>query len=440
MLWSRIGAGIAFVAVLVASTAGVAEERGASKRITFYKDVLPIVQENCQVCHRPIGMNAGGMIAPMSFMTYAEVRPWAKAIARQVQARTMPPWFATPEFNGVFSNERTLTNEEILTLVDWVDTGAVRGQPQDAPAERVFVEADNDGWSIGKPDLILSIEPFFVEDDVKDLNTSFTTVLTEEELPADAWVQAIEYKAGSECVHHICNSAVAPEDRSDLEAFERNGLGCIAPGSDARTTPEGFGTFLPKGSTIRWGMHYHKEPGPGTGMWDQSQMALIFNKTPVEHRVTFNVISSGNGWEIPPNHLGWRVGAARTFDVDTTILSYLPHMHFRGKAALYRAFYPDGTEEVLLDVPNYDYNWQIVYKYNEPKLVPAGTRIEVSMWFDNSPERAEASNLNSKRAVRYGGPTTDEMMNGWIGFTHTKSKDYTQEMNAAKSGATAGLD
>ncbi len=437
--WGLVIVGVTLLG-LSAGPLALAQDGAGKSRVTFYKDVLPILQENCQACHRPIGMNAGGMIAPMSFMTYAEVRPWAKAIARQVEARTMPPWFASHEFNDVFSNERTLTDEEVLTVVDWVETGASRGRPQDAPTQREFVEDTSDGWSIGEPDLVLSMEPFFVEDDVVDLNISFQTVLTEAEVPEDRWIQAIEYKAGSECVHHICNSAVAPEERTDLEAFERNGLGCIAPGTDARAVPDGYGTFLPKGATIRWGMHYHKEAGPGTGVWDQSKMALIFNKTPVEHRVTFNVISSGNGWEIPPRHANWQVGASRTFDEDTTILSYLPHMHFRGKAAEYRAFYPDGTDELLLNVPNYDYNWQIVYLYNEPKLVPAGTRVEVSVWYDNSPEYAEINNLDSDRAIHYGGPTTDEMMNGWIGFTHTDPKDYTAEMAQSDLGDTSASD
>ena len=438
---TRRGAlGLVLLAILCAGPLAIAEDGTAKTRITFYKDVLPILQENCQVCHRPTGMNAGGMIAPMSLMTYREVRPWAKAIARQVEARTMPPWFATAEFHGVFSNERTLTDDEILTILDWVQTGAPRGRLQDAPPQATFVESTTDGWSIGEPDLVISMEPFFVKDDVVDLNISFKTVLTEEELPEDRWIQAIEYKAGSECVHHICNTAIAPDERDDLDFFERIGLGCIAPGSDARAMPAGYGTFLPKGAKIHWGMHYHKEAGPGTGMWDRTQMAFIFNKTPVQHQVKFNVISSGNRWEIPPRHASWQVGASRTFQEDTTILSYLPHMHFRGKAAEYRAFYPDGSEELLLRVPNYDYNWQIIYLYNEPKLVPAGTRVEVSMWFDNSPEYAEINNLNSDRAVHYGGPTTDEMMNGWIGFTHTDPKDYTAELSHSDDGNTPASD
>ncbi len=432
-------AAAALLLAVLAPVPALAADGAAPARVTFYKDVLPIIQENCQNCHRPFGMNTGGMVAPMSFTTYREVRPWAKAIVKQVQSRAMPPWFASPEFNDVFDNERGLTDEEIATITNWVKTGAARGNPNDAPRRVEYASSEGADWSIGKPDLVIEMEPFFVEDDVVDLNISFTTVLTEEELPEDRWVQAIEYKAGSEFVHHICNSATAPGERIDLESFERNGLGCIAPGSDLRTVPEGFGTLLPKGATIRWGMHYHKETGPGTGVWDQSQMAFKFNKTPVQHRVAFTVISSGNGWEIPPNHGNWAVGAARTFDVPTTILSYLPHMHFRGRAAEYRAYYPDGTNELLLQVNEYDYNWQTIYRYKEPKLVPAGTRVEVTMWFDNSPERGEAANLNSDRAIRYGGPTTDEMMNGWIGFANTEPTDF-KSLFAEKSAASADTD
>ena len=126
-------------------------------------------------------------------------------------------------------------------------------------------------------------------------------------------------------------------------------------------------------------------------------------------------------------HPYWEIGAARTFKEPTTILSYLPHMHFRGTAAEYVAFYPDGTREMLLKVNEYDYNWQTIYRYNEPKLVPAGTRVEVRMWYDNSPEKALTAHINPERAVAFGLPTTDEMMNGWIGYANTEPKDFEAE-------------
>ncbi len=422
------GAAMIAFAAIVPVPAHAAESVNTGK-VTFYKDILPILQENCQSCHRSIGMNAGGMVAPMSLTTFKEVRPWAKSIVKQVQAKTMPPWHADEAFHGVFDNERTLSDGAIAAITRWVNTGARPGNPNDAPPDRVWVEEESDGWSIGKPDLIISMEPYFVKDDVEDLNINFETVLTDLELPEDTWVQAIEYKAGSEVVHHICNTATAPKARSDLdESLRSNGLGCIAPGSDARGAKEGYGSFLPKNATIIWGMHYHKEAGPGTGLWDQSQMAFIFNKTPVYHQTQLQIIEGGNGFEIPPNHPNWMVGAARTFKEPTTILGYLPHMHFRGNAAEYRAFYPDGSNELLLRVPRYDYNWQTLYRYGEPKEVPAGTRVEVTMWYSNTEEKSEASGFNFNRAVKYGGPTTDEMMNGWIDFTNTIPRDFTADL------------
>lgn len=431
--WVLAGVVAGTLLTLASGMPAWAENRDTEEGVTFYRDVLPVLQHNCQTCHRPLGTNHGGMIAPMSFMTYPEVRPWAKAIARAIRSGEMPPWHASEDFHGVFSNERSLSREEIDTVLRWVARGAPAGRPEEAPPAPVRVEEGSGGWSIGKPDLVVAIEPFFVDDEVEDLNISFATVLSEEELPEDRWIQAIEYKAGSQVVHHICNVAIAPSpdgepvDVDDPESFGRNGLGCIAPGTDARFLPDGFGTFLPKGATIRWGMHYHKERGPGTGVWDQSQMAFIFSRTPVRHRVKFDIIRSTNTWEIPPNHPNWEVGAARTFEEPTTILAYLPHMHFRGRGAEYRAFYPDGTEELLLRVPDYDYNWQTIYRYHEPKEVPAGTRIEVSMWYDNSPQRAQQARVVSDRAVGFGLPTTDEMMNGWIGYANTLPRDFDQE-------------
>lgn len=427
--------GLFFGLYLLSSFEVFAQRDATPKRVTFYQDVLPIIQENCQSCHRPQGTNVGGMVAPMSFMSFSQVRPWSKAIAKQVQAHEMPPWHASEKFHGIFENERTLTDSEIATIVSWAETGAAKGRAPELLQDTPPTETEDGVWSIGVPDLVLAIEPFYVGDDVEDLNISFTTVLTDADLPEDVWVQAIEYKAGSEVVHHICNSAVPPGvGADDFETVERMGLGCIAPGSDLRFYPDSYGTLLPKGSTIRWGMHYHKEPGPGTGVWDTSQMAFIFSDVPVEHEVKFNIINSGSYWEVPPNHPNWVIGTARTFEKPATILSFLPHMHFRGKAAEYKAFYPDGRTELLLSVPEYDYNWQTIYRLKEPKDIPAGTRVEVKMWYDNTPEIAEPLGLISDRPVAFGLPTTDEMMNGWIGYANTIPNDFYSELAKQKEG------
>lgn len=408
---------------MVSIMASVAAQADSSGRVTFTKDVLPILQENCQTCHRPLGENSSGMIAPMSLMTYQEVRPWAKAIAKELQARDMPPWGASAASHGVFRNERSLTQEEIATIVRWVKTGAVKGNPGDAPEPRDFVQT---GWRLGTPDLIVTFpEPYFVEDEVQDLYHNVTITLTEEQLPEDRWIQGIEFKPGSEVVHHIIAYAsskdytIAEDDAEEGTDFgNRTMLGGNAPGTDEGDMPEGFGILLRKGSSLTFAMHYHKESGPGTGEFDQSEIALKFHNKPVTHPVEISTIAHG-AFEIPPFSSDWQVVGARTFDEDITILSLMPHMHLRGKYAKYTAYYPNGTEEVLLEVPRYDFNWQIQYEFAKLKQMPAGTRIEFEILFDNSEERAEEVGFNPARPVRFGGPTTDEMDLGWLTFSNT---------------------
>ncbi len=390
---------------------------GAEERVTFTKDILPILQENCQTCHRPSGTNLSGMIAPMSLMTYEEVRPWAKAISKAASEKVMPPWHAAEEFHGVFSNERTLRQEQIDTLVAWAGQRAPRGNPKDAPEPLSFSES---GWNFGEPDLIVDFpEPFFVPDDIQDLYHNVNTKLSEAQLPEDRWIRSIEFKPGSEVVHHIIGHASAP---GAAGGPGRGMLGGNAPGADQAEWPEGYGILLKKGSTVTFALHYHKEAGPGTGRFDSSQIGLQFHPIdkPVTHPIEISTVSHG-GFEIPPGHPFWKVGASRTFDEDTLLLNMLPHMHLRGTAARYTAFYPDGTSEVLLHVPEYDFNWQTGYGLKEEKLLPAGTRIEMEMWFDNSSDRAEYTGINPERAISFGGPTTDEMDLAWITVTPKKA-------------------
>ena len=381
----------------------------AGERVSFTKDVLPIMQEKCQTCHRPFGVNLSGMIAPMSFMTYQEVRPWAKAISRAITSKAMPPWHASEAFHGAFSNERTLSEEEIQTLNDWVSQGAPRGKASDAPKP---IEFSQSGWNLGDPDLIVSFdEPFFVADDVQDLYQNITVTLSEEQLPEDKWIAGVEFKMGSEVVHHMIGHASAPGVEG--ERTTRGMLGGNAPGADAEVFPEGYGILLKKGSEVTFALHYHKESGPGTGVFDSSEIGMIFHTKPVTHPVEISTISYG-AFEIPPNHSSWRVGASRTFNEDMNLIAMLPHMHLRGSYAKYTAFYPDGTEEVLLEVPEYDFNWQTGYKLKEMKFIPAGTRIEMDFHFDNSTDQAELGGFNNNRTIRFGGPTTDEMDLAWI--------------------------
>jgi len=383
-------------------------------RTTFTKDVLPILQESCMVCHRESGTNLTGMIAPMSLTNYAEVRPWAKAIKRAVVSKSMPPWHASDATHNVFKNERTITDEQIEVISTWVDTGAVRGNLADAPPVRVFDDGSEDGWTIGTPDLIVSLpEPYWVPDEAEDIQPRLMIEITEEMLPEARFVKAVEFRPGSEVLHHIVAAAMLPEDGDDLA--KQIVFGRIAPGTNAQVYEDGYGFELRPNTTVMMQMHYHKEAGPGTGVFDQSTMAIKFSDVPVVHPVEITSIAYGN-FEIPPLVDSWKVGASKTFDEDFVLIDFMPHMHLRGSSARYTAFYPDGTSELLVDIPTYDYNWQTAYEYATYKPMPAGTRIDYEMTFNNSTERGEAAGVNPNRAVRFGGPTTEEMDLGFLTY------------------------
>ncbi|MCY3931720.1 MAG: hypothetical protein OXH70_08380 [Acidobacteria bacterium] len=366
---------------------------------TYYGDVQTVLEQKCQVCHRPNGANLGGMVAPMAFTSYQETRPWARSIARQVESGLMPPWHAAPRHHGVFENERSLTAEQRATLVAWARGGAPMGNAADAPPAKVWERSD--GWTIGEPDLVMDMgQDFFVEDDVRDQYVNFETVITEEMLPEPRWIKAVEFRPGGPVVHHIIARP----------------FGGIAPGNDPTVHHDGFGTLVKPGTTIRWNMHYHKEPGPGTGTWDRSSVALRFYPKDYEPDHVMQSKSMGKfDFEIPPGDSNYVARTTTKFERDALLLGYTPHMHLRGKSARYLAKYPDGTEEVLLDVPRYDFNWQTHYKYPAGgKKIPAGTEIELTMAWDNSADNP--SNPDPTATVVYGGPTTAEMMFGFVSY------------------------
>ncbi len=412
-----------------------------SGELTYHKNIEPLFQQNCQGCHRAEGLAYGGMIAPMPLMTYEEVRPWARAIAKKVMSKEMPPWFASEEFHGVFRTERTLTDEQIAMVVDWVKAGAPQGDPANAPDP--IVRDDYEGWAIGKPDLVVNLaEPFWIADDVRDLNISLKAeMITEEMLPEARWIEAVEFRPGSDVVHHIIASRNAAEAE---EPGSTGMLGGIAPGTEPFVLPEGFGRQLLPNSQIFLQMHYNKEPGEGSGRWDHSQVAFKFKpkEEKVEHVVVWEGIGN-NSFEIPPNTQNWQVGASKIFEHEATIFGFVPHMHLRGRFAKYVAYYPDGTEETLLEVPWYDWNWQTNYEYKEPRVVPAGTRLEVTMFFDNTEERedlirAQGTEINAQRPVRFGGPTYDEMMIGFVDYAYNIPLDQITASGAPATGGGGG--
>lgn len=388
-------------------TAAVSIGLAAHADVTFTRDVLPILQENCQVCHRASGANLGGMVAPMALTTYDETRPWAKAMAEKVAAREMPPWHASPTQNGVFANERTLSPEEITVFEDWAEAGAPRGNPADAPPAREWPAGD--GWLIGAPDLVLKPDaPFFVGDDVTDIYAYLTTTMTNSILPEDRVIQAIEIRPGSSAVHHI----VAPP------------LGALTPGNDPTVYPEGVGVLLRHGQDITWQMHYHKEAGPGTGVSDHSAAAIRFYPSGAAAKYLVQGNDLGRyDFAIPPGDANYPATAEFLFTHDAQILSFYPHFHLRGKSAKYEAVYPDGRRETLLEVPRYDFNWQTTYAYKDFKRVPAGTKVVYTATWDNSAENPH--NPDPSQTVRWGEPTTDEMMYGYMAFIDESGEQKT---------------
>jgi len=390
----------------VAARATGASTAGAP---TFYADVLPILQQNCQVCHQPEGRNMGGMVAPFSLMTYEEARRYAGRIANAVSTGRMPPWSAAAMHKGIFENERILEEDEKATLAAWAATGAPAGNPSDAPPTPALVSAvaASDGWSLGPPDLVLEFaEPYCMSDEEQDTYINLPVQITRGMLPEDRWISSVEYRNGP-AIHHILG-----------------GVGGLVPGAEPRAYPEGYGRVLRAGPRqLMFNMHFNKEPGPGTAVCTNIQAGIRFKpEGEVITRVTDGEDLFIRPIQIPPGASSYSASREYTFEEDVEILSFLPHMHLRGKAALYELTYPDGRHETLLHVPKYDFNWQHTYRFKEPVLAPAGSVLRFTLWWDNS--AANPANPDPTATVRWGLPTYDEMSQGYMSFQYLEPVRY----------------
>jgi mono/diheme cytochrome c family protein len=398
----------------VTSLAGIGDAAPAPVAVeapTFYEDVLPILQRNCQTCHqsatqvRDLGdFYASDLVAPMALEEYEEVRRWSRVIATVVEQRRMPPWGANIRHRGTFEGERYLEHEEIATLVAWAEAGAPAGNPAHAPPPRATpsTAGAHGGWAIGTPDLVVQVpEPWRIEDNVLDMYVDLHIPLSEEEHPEPRWIKAGQLIPGSPAVHHI-NSPY---------------LGTVAPGRGPNVYPPGFGVLLPKNETLVLEMHYHKEAGPGTAVDDQTRGGLVFYQDGevITHMVeTLTQFQNGSNFVIPAGDPNFSHSSTRYFEEDTYLLSTSPHMHLRGKAAKLEIEYPDGEVEVLLDIPNYDFAWQHIYVFKEPFLMPGGSTLRLTFWWDNSADNPH--NPDPTRDVPFGLSTTDEMGTGRIFF------------------------
>jgi hypothetical protein len=392
-----VGVGVVAVSVLAWSSGGRAAER-AEGVPTFAKDVAPILYSKCIECHRPT------MFAPMSLVTYDDARPWAKSIKQRVTARTMPPWGADPA-HGVFKNDPRLSDKEIETIAAWVDGGAPKGNDTDLPKAPSFV----DGWTIGQPDIVFEMPGTFKIPATGTIEYQYLRVPAN--LAEDKWIQAIEIKPGARAhVHHVL--AYTQPTGSPLNengALGPGNIGGVTPNKPGVVFPPGVARLLTANSDIVLQMHYTTNGEEAT---DKTIIGVIFAKEPPKQQQAGGMALNPR-FVIPAGAPAHEVRAERVLPNDTMITSFTPHMHVRGKDMTYIAHFPDGTEETLLSVPKYDFNWQITYQLAQPRVFPKGTRIEVIAHYDNSPQNK--FNPDPTKDVRWGDQTWEEMMIGFWG-------------------------
>jgi peroxiredoxin len=407
----------------------------ATGNVTYYRDVLPILQNNCQTCHRP------GEVGPFSLITYRQAVNWAADIKDYTQSRQMPPW--KPSAGQEFHNDRRLGEKEIQTLAAWVDGGTPEGDAKDAPPPRRFTT----GWQLGTPDLVLTIDhDFQLGPGGRDVFRWFAlpTHLTE-----DKNVVAVEVRPGNpRIVHHallfIDTSGEARKlelkeierekkaDEVDLGAGyngamgvrgfrPRGGLGGWAPGLGARFLPDDTAYFLPKGSDVVMQLHYHRN---GRLEKDRTQVGLYFAKKPTEKRFQSLVIPGARGGRnpffiIPKGNDHFRVHGAIKVEEDCDLHTIMPHMHMIGKEITVTMNPPDGPPRTLIAIKDWDYNWQEVYHFKEKVPVKAGTILEVEAYYDNSAKNPNNPN-DPPKAVIFGEQTTNEMCFVFLGATSDK--------------------
>ncbi len=387
--------GVAAAGLMAAAPARAADGTPAP---TFAKDVAPIFYKACVECHRPT------MYAPMSLMSYDEARPWARSIKQRVTARTMPPWGADAPHDR-FRNDPSLTDQEIATIAAWVDGGAPRGNDADLPARPQFA----DGWTIGKPDAVFTMDEEFkipAEGAVPYQYVRVPTHLTE-----DKWIQAIEIRPGASAqVHHvIAFTQPAGQPIRQAGVLGPTNIGGTTPNKPGIRYPEGVARMLRGNSDIILQMHYTTN---GTEASDRTKVAVIYAKEPPKKLAAGGMVLQPR-FVIPAYDGNAEVRGTVNLQRDTVVTTYTPHMHVRGKDMTYTAHYPDGTVETLLAVPKYDFNWQITYELATPKLLPKGTEVEVVAHYDNS--TGNKFNPDPSKDVRWGDQTWEEMMIGFFG-------------------------
>lgn len=406
--------------------------------VTYSKQVARIFQDHCVECHR------SGRIGPFAMTSYDEIVGWGEMIREVVNEGRMPPWHANPQF-GKFANDLRLTDEQKKQIVTWVENGCPEGNPSDLPAPKQFTE----GWTIGEPDQIvyMSEEPIDVPaEGVID----YYHLVVDPGWKEDKWVKATEAKPGSlETVHHILVFVAPPDAGGGLQGLLRRGGGGerggqgggrrgegggrggrpggigggnliagYAPGATPMISSDGSTAMhIKAGSKLIFQMHYTPN---GTPTKDRSYVGFKFANPDEVKYVARSTSVVNTFFTIPPGDSNYEATASGTFEADTLLLNLTPHMHMRGKSFRYEAIYPDGKQEVLLDVPAYDFNWQTTYDFAEPKMMPKGTKLVCTAHWDNSEDNL--SNPDPSIAVRWGDQSFEEMMIGFYVEVFPKGK------------------
>ncbi len=389
----------------------VAPPAAAPVPLTYHARVERIVQQNCVECHR-----AGGT-GPFALETYDQVVARRGAVKRAVGDKAMPPWFAAPPAAGEHTpwlNDRSLTAADRADLLAWLDGDRAKGNPADAPRPRTF----ETGWLIGKPDVIFELpQPVKVQAEgvMKYVNVTVPTGYDE-----DKWVVALEVQpTARQVTHHALVFAALPGDpsRGESEGF----FAAYAPGSSGGVYPDGYAKKLPKGSTLRFQLHYTPN---GTATEDRTKLGLRFAAGPPRHEARVAALANGK-FVIPPGDANHKIVSDPAFFPPrflqpawyspARVLAFFPHAHVRGKAARFELPGESGAPaRTLLDVPRYDFNWQLEYRLTEPVRVPSVTSLVYTAWYDNS--AANPANPDPTVPVRWGPQTFQEMHLGYVEY------------------------
>ena len=361
----------------------------AKNSVASYSDTIaPLLKANCVQCH------TRGGIGPFAMSSYERVRGWSDMIREVLLTRRMPPWQADPHV-GKFGNDFSITPEQTRTLVQWIDAGAPRGSGND-PLEGYQPELPE--WKLGKPDFVVEVPEQSVDaEGIFD----YRYVLVDAPNTEDVWLRATEIIPGNTRVlHHIIATTIMPGEDRNRQGKSLTGY---APGMGPDLLPKGTGRLLKAGSRIVFQLHY---TASGKAEKDRSRLGLYLAKKPPQHELRSSVLIDYR-FKIPPGEREFVTRKSRRFDKDTLLYTMNPHMHLRGKWMRYIARYPDGTEEMLLNVPNYRFDWQRNYELAEPKRLPKGTEIIVEAAWDNSAQNL--SNPDPTKAVGWGDQTFNEM-------------------------------